>query len=340
MSSPAQGGPAVPKDKEKRLSRVLTRVKTVFKKSEGKRPTKAEPSTAAAGTTAATTSAPVEAEASTSKPTAETTKAPKTPDGAIKIPRAQIFEERAKKLSERFGIEITPSEWHSTEGHALRVEKPIRMRVHRECHKCGHNFGLAKECPNCKHPRCKECQRKPAKRSEAEKAESRKKRAALDKERAENPPIIADWDLSGKKVTLTRPSKQGGQDLVHKKPRQRVRRTCCQCSSLFHGAEKTCPGCQHPRCTDCPRDPAKKDRYPYGYPGDEFGPKSIPHYECHECKTKFPPNPPDGTECAKCSHKKCESCPRLTPRKVEPEPDPEVWKRVQERLGALDIKDK
>lgn len=57
----------VPKDKEKRLSRVLTRVKTVFKKSDGKRPTKAEPSTAAAGTAAATTSAPVEAEASSTR---------------------------------------------------------------------------------------------------------------------------------------------------------------------------------------------------------------------------------------------------------------------------------
>ncbi|KAB5535285.1 hypothetical protein GE09DRAFT_357201 [Coniochaeta sp. 2T2.1] len=271
----------------------------------------------------------------------ETIAKPRTPEGATKVPRAQIFEERAKKLSERFGIEITPSEWHSTEGHALRVEKPIRMRVHRECHKCGHNFGLAKECPNCKHPRCKECQRKPPKRSEAEREASRQKRAQMERERAENPPIIADWDLSGKqRITLTRPSKQGGQDLVHKKPRQRVRRTCCQCEALFIGAEKTCPGCEHHRCTDCPRDPAKKDRYPYGYPGDEFGPKSIPHYQCHECKTKYPPNPPDGTECANCSHQKCESCPRLMPRKVEPEPDPEIWKRVQERLGALDIKDK
>jgi hypothetical protein len=189
---------------------------------------------------------------------AEPANARPTPDGAVKIPRSQIFEERAKKLSERFGIEITPNEWYSTPGHALRVEKPIRMRVHRECHKCGHNFGMAKECPNpnCKHPRCKECVRKPAKRSEAEKAESRKKRAAMDKERAENPPIIADWDPSGgKKVTLTRPSKQGGQDLVYRKPRQRVRRTCCQCSKVNSGGGKICEGCQHVRCTDCRRDP-------------------------------------------------------------------------------------
>lgn len=192
-----------------------------------------------------------------SKPAAETTtKAPRTPEGAVKIPRSQIFEERAKKLSERFGIEIEPGKWHSTEGHAVRVEKPIRMRVRRECHKCGHSLGLAKECPNCKHHRCKECHRVPPKRSEAERVESRKKRAAMEKERAENPPIIADWDLSTRKVvTLTRPAKQGGQDLVHRKPRQRVRRTCCQCSALFRSPEKTCAVCQHIRCTDCPREP-------------------------------------------------------------------------------------
>jgi hypothetical protein len=59
MSSPAQGGPAVPKDKERRLSRVLTRVKTVFKKPDAKRNSQAGPSTTAAGTTAGTTSAPV-----------------------------------------------------------------------------------------------------------------------------------------------------------------------------------------------------------------------------------------------------------------------------------------
>lgn len=180
---------------------------------------------------------------------------PSHPD-AVKVPRSQIFEERAKKISERFGLEIRPNEWYSTEGHALRVEKPIRMRVSRECHKCGHTFGSAKECPGCKHVRCKECQRRPSKRTEAEKEESRKKRAAILKERAENPPIIADWDPKPlQKVILTRPSKHGGQDLVHRKPRQRVRRTCCQCQKLYSGLDKTCESCEHTRCTDCPRDP-------------------------------------------------------------------------------------
>lgn len=293
MSSPAQGGPSVPpKEKEKRLSKMLTRVKTVLKRADPKKrlstmSAKAGPSTAAPAAAVASTrcvpfyivlhSPPWPC---SSTPWAciksscisifslwnrQTDSRNSTPEKAkegesttptvTRVPRSQLFEERAKKLGERYGLEIKPSEWYSAEGHALRVEKPIRMRVHRECHKCGHTFGLAKECPSCKHPRCKECQRRPAKRTEAEREESRRKRAALLKERAENQPIIPDWDLSQKKVVLTRPSKKGGQDLVHKKPRQRVRRTCCQCEKLFTAGNKTCGGCEHTRCTDCPRNP-------------------------------------------------------------------------------------
>jgi hypothetical protein len=173
---------------------------------------------------------------------------------ATKIPRSQIFEERAKKLGELYGLELKPSEWHKSDGHALRVEKPIRMRVHRKCHLCSTSFGLGRECPECRHPRCKQCPRVPPKRTEAEKEESRKKRAAIIKERADKAPIIPDWDPTPKKIVLKRPAKTGGQDLYYRKPRQRIRRTCCECERLFTGT-KTCEGCQHTRCTDCPRDP-------------------------------------------------------------------------------------
>lgn len=83
---------------------------------------------------------------------------------------------------------------------------------------------------------------------------------------------------------------------------------------------------------------AKKDKYPYGYPGDEFGVKSVARYGCHDCKTPFPPNATAETQCLKCSHKKCDSCKRLAPRKVEPEPDPEVWKTIQVKLAELKLK--
>lgn len=83
---------------------------------------------------------------------------------------------------------------------------------------------------------------------------------------------------------------------------------------------------------------AKKDKYPYGYPGDELGAKTIARYGCHECKAPFPQGAAAGADCSQCSHKRCDSCQRLKPRKVEPEPDPEVWKAVQAKLGELTLK--
>lgn len=102
-----------------------------------------------------------------------------------------------------------------------------------------------------------------------------------------------------------------------------------------------------PFCTHLPRPPCrsinrlkyspKKDKYPYGYPGDAFGAKSIPHCRCHECYAKFPPGADNGTVCLKCSHKKCDNCARMKPQKVEPGPDPDVVKSVQEKIAAMNI---
>ncbi|KAL2137397.1 hypothetical protein VTI74DRAFT_18 [Chaetomium olivicolor] len=325
MSSPAQGGASVPKKEEKEkkgFGKVLMRMKTVLKKADPSRRlstlgSKPDPKAAAASSEPAQPAKP-EAPAAV-EPT--------------KIPRKQIFEERAKKLGELYGLELKPSEWHSTEGHALRVEKPIRMRVHRKCHVCQTSFGLNKECSNCKHQRCKQCPRVPPKRTEAEREESRKKRAAIIKERAEKAPIIPDWDPTPKKIVLTRPAKTGGQDLIYRKPRQRIRRLCCQCDRLFTGT-KTCEGCQHTRCTDCPRDPAKKDKYPYGYPGDAPGAK-VAHYKCGTCSHIFSIPATASAACTKCSSAKCD---RLTPRKVEPEPDPEILKSIQAKIESLNLK--
>ncbi|KAK4204888.1 hypothetical protein QBC40DRAFT_74451 [Triangularia verruculosa] len=338
MSSPAQAGPSVPKEKDRKgIGKVLSRWKTVLKKADPSRrlstlgSSKAGPSTAAP---AAAGGEPAE-ELIPISPPAQSLAAKKPEDpNALKIPRSQLFAERAKKLGELYGLELKPSEWHSTEGHALRVEKPIKMRVHRRCHLCNTSFGLGKECPKCKHPKCKACPRVPPKRTEAEREESRKKRAAMIKEREANAPIIPDWDTSPqKKVILRRPAKTGGQDLIHKPPRQRIRRTCCQCEKLISSKTKSCDSCQHTRCTDCPRDPAKKDKYPFGYPGDAPGVK-VGHYTCLDCKHNFSEEPSDDKVCPKCSCRKCE---RLTPRKVQPEPDPEVLKSLAAKLENIRI---
>lgn len=177
--------------------------------------------------------------------------------GVSRLSKSELFEERAKKLGERFGLEIKPGEWQTAtpDDTVLRIDKPIRMRVRRTCHKCNANFGTSKECVNCQHVRCTKCARYPPKRTEAELIASREKRAALIKANKENEPIIPDYGFETKEIVLTRPSRKGGQDLIYKKPRQRVRRTCHECQTMFASGSKTCEKCNHTRCTDCPRDP-------------------------------------------------------------------------------------
>lgn len=90
----------------------------------------------------------------------------------------------------------------------------------------------------------------------------------------------------------------------------------------------------------CPLTPIfrpKKDKYPFGYPGDEFGPNSVPHYECDECRTLYPIGSENGTACTSCGEEKSETSPRAQPRKIEPEPDPVILRQLEERLRALKV---
>lgn len=93
---------------------------------------------------------------------------------------------------------------------------------------------------------------------------------------------------------------------------------------------------------------AKKKKYPYGYPGDAPSARTR-HFACHVCTKVF------GTadthtlldaiageaavlpSCERCQHVKCERCPRATPRKIEPEPDPAILKSLQEKLEEMRI---
>lgn len=130
-----------------------------------------------------------------------------------------------------------------------RVEKKIRLRVHRTCHECQGEFGKERICPKCAHKRCGQCTRFPEKKN--------KKKAATG---AAAPVVAAAaattaTETPALKSLLTKPGRCGGQDLVHKKPTQRVRRNCHACNTLFMSGSKECASCKHVRCADCPRDP-------------------------------------------------------------------------------------
>ena len=81
---------------------------------------------------------------------------------------------------------------------------------------------------------------------------------------------------------------------------------------------------------------AKKDKYPYGYPGDVLGAKSTPYYNCTKCDKTF-----SGTTGDAADKKACDACGtdcnRLKPQKVEPEPDPVALASVQEKLKELKL---
>ena len=194
----------------------------------------------------------------TTEPTpVESTGSKTAQDGpqSMKILRSQIDAERANKLGQRHKLpKIEPHEFPSRpDKEALRIEKPIRVRIHRTCHKCQTTFGANKICASCQHPRCSTCPRYPAAKDKTEVGKG--KDNAARKAPAEGVIEPDTFRSVREQYVLTLPSRNGRQALVRKKPMQRIRRTCHSCSTLFPVGVRICPNCQHVRCTDCPRDP-------------------------------------------------------------------------------------
>jgi hypothetical protein len=283
-----------------------------------------------------------------------------------------IRQEKARVLFAKYGLTLEPEEWKSpTDLQLARVTKPIRMRVRRTCHRCDTTFGPDKVCVNCQHPRCKKCPRFPPHGHEHGKdsGQPRIPKPKIPEIRARqygSPSLNQHFKLTGDpNAPLKVQSRSGGPDLVRKTVRQRVRRSCHSCGKTFAPNSKECEDCKHVRCKKCPREPPKLDKYPDGYPGDvdpPEPPKLKPdrtfrkprrrvHYICHVCDTSYNEG---ANTCGKCGQAKCAETIRIPyvhptrilgpsannvyrPKKVKPEPDPEVLRRVEERIAALNI---
>jgi len=332
--SPGAGSPAG----REGLSRFVKRLSSVLRRNGSKK-------ASATGGTAPSAAGPAKASTSQSQPAAPSPPlllmSDQGPQHAVMTYEWNaLHHERARALFAKYGLTAELDQWMSHPNlQVKRVEKPIRMRVRRICHRCLIPFGSNSSCSNCEHVRCKKCPR--------------------------YPPLVVDTKGKGKAVAtidvplaragttqlkekhkaplLTIPSRRGGQDLIYRPPRQRIRRTCHRCGSLFKGGATECVTCKHIRCKLCPRDPAKLEKYPDGYPGDVDPPYEPPlrtfkrprirvrHY-CHKCNTMYS----HGNDvCSHCGQEKGDDTIRDPPKKVKQPPDPEVVRRVEERLAAL-----
>jgi len=281
--------------------------------------------------------------------------------------------QRARALFQRYGLEFDEAEWlaspPSTE--AQRVEKRVRMRVHRSCHLCETAYGAEKICRKCEHVRCKQCPRYPAVRTDKERKATSSKQKNVD---GKKPITYGDGAAAG--TTTASPKKRSN---VPKPKVQRIHRWCHKCDVEFKPPSGTlCENCGHVRCTKCPRVPAKKRKFPNGYPGDAPAEESeaddLPtdarlkvhrtykktrqrvRWFCESCDTLFT----DGSKiCIGCGHQRCDSCTRKPyvsyppnrffnysnvvsisrPKKNKSDKsiDPELLKRVEEKLAHFVI---
>jgi len=262
--------------------------------------------------------------------------------------RSTIQQERARALFEKYGLTLEAHEWITSPTaptNVQRVEKPIRMRVHRTCHRCQATFGPDKICSKCEHKRCKKCPRYPAKKRKDAAVEGKGKQAAGA---AAVTTTEAAKKTKKREPYLTIKSKTGG-DLIYHPPKQRIHRTCHKCQTEFIPPTATeCQNCKHTRCTKCPRDPAKLKKWPKGYPGDAPAeepqrpqrtwrkPRQRVRWTCDQCSSLFK----EGLKtCSNCNHERCDNCMRQPRKKVKKEHDPEVVKAVEEKLARLTMRD-
>ncbi|KAH7089278.1 hypothetical protein FB567DRAFT_329213 [Paraphoma chrysanthemicola] len=355
MSTPTESGAAGADGEGRRMSlgKYVKRMSSVFKREKPARGSSATAPTAPSvpevePKVARQEPAQVEAAPATKPPTdtraptttASTVAPPLSPAMTSQIDRRAMQQERARALFAKYGLTLESHEWITAPAPVppvQRVEKSIRMRVHRSCHHCGAIYGAEKVCFQCEHKRCKKCPRYPP-----------KKRTEKEKENDEG-------EKPKKKRVLT-VTTRAGNELAYQPPKQRVKRTCHKCETPFVPPTATiCEQCRHIRCTKCPRDPAKLQKWPIGYPGDVEAdsdsevekqlekfrrtwrkPRQRVRWECEHCHSSFINGSP---QCPGCGHERCDKCTRSPIKKARKEEkfDPKLVAAVEAKLRALDV---
>ncbi|GAQ09608.1 hypothetical protein ALT_6929 [Aspergillus lentulus] len=303
MSS--SNGPSQPgEDRQEGFSKYLKRMKTILKRSPTARSSISSMQEITERPEPSQVASPRPTPAPAQKPAAKPTTQP-----TVVTHWSAIQEEKARALFAKYGLTIESGEWKTPSDMTVqRVAKPIRMRVRRTCHRCETTFGPDKVCVNCQHIRCTKC---PRHTSSKPNDQAQNALETIRAAQGHGPPRH-----KSKELQLTIPSRTGGQDLVLKPIRQRVRRTCHR---------------------------PKPHKYPDGYPGDAEPPSEPPartwkkprqrvRYTCHKCSTQYRSRE---TTCSNCGQEKGPETIRDPPKKNKPEPDPEILRRVEERLANM-----
>jgi hypothetical protein len=246
-------------------------------------------------------------------PITTTTNSPKAATSGTKlIDRHAMQQERARALFAKYGLTLDSHDWITGPGPVptvQRVEKSIRMRVHRSCHHCGTIYGAEKVCLHCEHKRCSKCPRYP------------RKKTTVAKEKG------TGTDEKPKKKRVLTFTTSAGNEPADQPSKQAVRRSCHKCQTVFTPYTTTiCDQCRHILCAKCPREPAKLQKWSAGSPGDVEDasdseaekqmerfrrtwrkPRSRVRWECEKCHGAFIHGSPS---CPGCGHLRCEECTR------------------------------
>ena len=190
-----------------------------------------------------------------------------------------IQEEKARAMFIKYGFTLDPGDWTSpTSGDAERVEKVVRVRVRRTCHRCDIPFGADKTCISCKHTRCKKCPRYPAKRPPPEErgkgAALKRLTIAVDETYQGRPdpaeaPLTIRQRTAGKELAELEPAPSGDEGQTYPLARrqykeilQRVRWRCHACHTIFKGPETECRACGQERGEESTREPPEEEEAP------------------------------------------------------------------------------
>ncbi|KAH0290206.1 hypothetical protein M436DRAFT_74250 [Aureobasidium namibiae CBS 147.97] len=276
------------------------------------------------------------------------------------IDRASVYQERAQKLRDRYGMNIAGSDRSTFPATARRVQKSARMRTHRSCHECGVDFGHGIHCRACHHRLCGECPRTPGRGIKEAMAQAREYPFHVVSEESSTSPdlLMAEAPTAGSDQLDIFDNNMASSSKQISKPLTSLDPIVAEDSFLpmlevdddisdfvpvriahnsRHGKDKqinnTSPrSSRHePYSISTIRDPIL--RAPAGVQRIYRKPRQRVRYTCHECTTPFQSH---SCTCDKCAHERCLECrdrPSHKPHKSRP--DPRLVEAVNQRLAQV-----